>query len=106
LPSVAAALGSTIDATLAAMPECVTHQCVSAVGRMARELHAAGGAAAGDSFSKEGQMPTGCTTVFRRGEDWEHRLRALLASVTARASERAGASARHGAATGSPASRL
>ena len=105
LPSVAAALGSTIDATLAAMPECATHQCVGAVGRMARELHAAGGAAAGDSFSREGQMPPGCTTVFRRGEDWEHRLRALLASVTARrASERAGASARPGAATLSAAS--
>ena len=77
LPAVARALRVDMARALDALPDVATHPCVRAVGSMARQLQL--------TKPSDAQLasPPGCTTVLRRGEDWEARLRALLESVTA-----------------------
>ena len=56
------------------------HTHVAAVGAMARALQVDRG---GQAAATASAMPPGCTTVFRRGDDWEARLRSLLETVAA-----------------------
>jgi len=83
LPSVSAALGCAVDDLLEVMPERSSHRCVGAVGRMASEVSAAQPVGSAGR-PRAGQAPAGCKTVFREGENWERRLRALIENVTAR----------------------
>ena len=77
LPAVAKALSLELPRALEALPELRSgHACVKAVGEMARSLQLAPSPEA-DRFD-----PPGCTTVLRRGEDWEARVRQLIASVS------------------------
>ena len=73
-PSVAAAFGVADDAeALRLVPDVTTHRSVAAVAALARSATRVPPAEA------EGQpAPPGCTTVLRRGEDWEARLRGVL----------------------------
>ena len=79
LPAVARALsGLSPEAAIDAVPD-KAHRNVAAVRRMAQQLVKAAepaGAAHGATA-----MPSGCTAVFRRGEDWEARLRALITAT-------------------------
>lgn len=75
LPAVATALRIDMARALDTLPDLSTHPCVRAVGDMARHLQL--------TTVSEAQLasPPGCTTVLRRGEDWEARLRELLESI-------------------------
>ena len=104
LPAVARAFGCEEAAALGMLGER-SHPNVAAVRAMAQQLMAAAptppkrptpwapaAAAAGEGGRGAGrgmatttlETPPGCTAVFRRGEDWEVKLRALLGSVVAR----------------------
>ena len=80
-PAVAAAFGladddASLGAALGRMPDVRTHRGVAAVAAMART---ATRVRAADAAGRD--PPRGCTTVFRRGEDWEARLRALIERI-------------------------
>ena len=82
LPTVQRAFGcASIDAAMALVKD-MSHKNVAKVGAMARQLEAARGPP-----TNEPETPPGCTTVFRRGENWEARLRVILREVTARAEQ-------------------
>ena len=82
LPTVQRAFGcASIDAAMALVKD-MSHKNVAKVGAMARQLEAAK-----PPPSNEPETPPGCTTVFRRGENWEARLRVILREVTARAEQ-------------------
>lgn len=74
LPTVARALGMDMASALAQLPDR-THRNVAAVRAMAQLLLAK------PADATVATAPPGCTTVFRRGEDWEARLRALLETI-------------------------
>ena len=78
LPAVAEALHVDEEAALRLTPDLTSHKCVAAVGRMSLTATRVSAAEA------VGQpVPPGCAAVFRRGDDWEAKLRAILEGVTA-----------------------
>ena len=83
LPTVAQALQVTPAQALAAVPELDAHPCVRAVGAMARKLDAHEGGSASQSAT-----PKRNVLVFRRGDDWEAQLRALISNIVTARRER------------------
>lgn len=79
MPAVAAALELPEAEALGRVPDLVTHPCVAAVALMARTA-----ARVAPADARGQPAPPGCAAVFRRADDWEARLRALLDALPGR----------------------